>query len=223
MGTAGGAARSQPAHYGDPMESVAKDALLDADGRPLDPRIQAVLRELVPRFRRRFLTLRDELLVIEIFEQAGRSIAENMTTFNAAKNPSAYAFRILCTAALLRLRQPSSRLDRATIGSNEGLFMIESAPAREGTPEQIEASILLQEYMEPLTDHERELCMWKKSGHTSREIAKMLGTTPGYVDNLFYRIKRKCEEAAARTNTAAKSTGGTSHVHKARPNVIPSD
>ena len=123
------------------MESVAKDTLLDADGRPLDPRIQAVLRELVPRFRHRFLTLRDELLVTEIFEEAGRLIAENAATFNAAKNPSAYAFRILCTSALLRLRHPSSRLDRATIGSDEGQFLIESSPARDGTPQQIEASI----------------------------------------------------------------------------------
>ena len=116
------------------MESVAKDTLLDADGRPLDPRIQAVLRELIPRFRHRFLTLRDELLVTEIFEEAGRLIAENAATFNAARNPSAYAFRILCTSALLRLRQPSSRLDRATIGSEEGQFLIESSPARDGTP-----------------------------------------------------------------------------------------
>lgn len=205
------------------MESVAKDTLLDADGRPLDPRIQAVLRELIPRFRHRFLTLRDELLITEIFEEAGRLIAENAVTFNAAENPSAYAFRILCTCALMRLRQPSSRFDRATIGSDEGQFLIESSPARDGTPQQIEASILLDEYMEPLSDQERELCMWKKAGHTSRQIAKRLGTSPGYVDNMFYRIKRKCEEADARSRTAAKSTEATSRVLKARRNVIASD
>jgi hypothetical protein len=81
------------------MESLRKDTLLDADGRPLDPRIQEVLRGLIPRFRRRFLTLRDELLIVEIVEEAGRRIAENAATFNAAKNASAYAFRILCTVA----------------------------------------------------------------------------------------------------------------------------
>jgi RNA polymerase sigma factor (sigma-70 family) len=190
------------------MESLRKDTLLDADGRPLDPRIQQVLRELIPRFRRRFLTLRDELLVIEIFEEAGRRIAENATTFNTAKNPSAYAFKILCTVALQRLREPSIRAQRKTIGSDAGQLAIESLPARDGTPEQVEASILLEEYLEPLTDQEQELCVWKQAGHTSREIAKMLGTSPGYVDNLFYRIKRKCEEAAARTKAAAKSTEG---------------
>src|SRR5919109_395126 len=138
------------------MESVAKDTLLDADGRPLDPRIQEVLRELIPRFRRRFLTLRDELLVLEIFEEAGRRIAENAATFTAATNPSAYAFRILCTVALMRLREPSNRAGRKTIGSDAGQLVIESLPARDGTPEQVEASILLEEYLEPLTDQEQE-------------------------------------------------------------------
>ena len=46
--------------------------------------------------------------------------------------------------------------------------------------------------------------MWKESGYTSREIAKKLGTSPGYVDNLFYRIKRKCQEATASTSAAAQ-------------------
>ena len=65
--------------------------------------------------------------------------------------------------------------------------------------------------------------MWKESGYTSREIAKKLGTSPGYVDNLFYRIKRKCQEASASTNAAAESTRATARVVKARPGVIPSE
>jgi RNA polymerase sigma factor (sigma-70 family) len=205
------------------MESVGKDTLLDADGRPLDPRIQAVLRELVPRFRRRFLTLRDEVLITEIFEEAGRRITEHKATFDSADNPGAYAFRILRTAALERLRHSSMRLERATFASDAGQAVIESQPSRYGTSEQVEASILLDEHLALLTDQDRELCIWKKLGHTSREIARKLGTSPGYVDNMFYRIKRKCEEAAARSNAARKSAKGTSDVLKSRPNVIPSD
>lgn len=45
-------ARCQHA-VGEPMESVGKQTLLDADGLPLDPRIAGVLRELLPRFRNR--------------------------------------------------------------------------------------------------------------------------------------------------------------------------
>ena len=205
------------------MESVAKDTLLDANGRPLDPRIQAVLRELVPRFRRRFLTLRDEFLVTEIFEEAGRRIAQHKATFDSAENPGAYAFRILCTVALFRLRHSSMRLERATFGSDAGQSAIESQPSRYGTPEQVEASILLDEHLSRLTDQEQDLCIWKKSGYTSREIARKLGTSPGYVDNLFYRIKQKCEEASARIKSSVESTSGASHVTKARPGVIPSE
>jgi RNA polymerase sigma factor (sigma-70 family) len=205
------------------MESVTKETLLDAEGHPLDPRIQAVLRGLVPRFRRRFLTLRDELLVTEIFEEAGRRITAHKAAFDAAANPRAYAFKILCTVALVRLRRPSMRLDQASFGSDAGRSVIESQPSRHGTPEQVEASILLQEYLGPLTDQERELCMWKEAGYTSRQIARKLGTSPGYVDNLFYRIKAKCQEAAAGTKAATDSTPDTSHVTKARPRVIPSE
>jgi RNA polymerase sigma factor (sigma-70 family) len=205
------------------MESVAKDTLLDADGRPLDPRIQAVLRGLVPRFQRRFLTLRDELLVTEIFEEAGLRITEHKAAFDSAENPRAYAFKILCTVALVRLRHPSMRLEQATFGSDAGQSVIESQPSRHGTPEQVEASILLQEYLAPLTDQERELCMWKEAGYTSRQIARKLGTSPGYVDNLFYRIKGKCQEAAASRNAAVESTPDAPHVIKGRPRVIPSE
>ena len=58
------------------MESVGKQTLLDADGLPLDPRIAGVLRELLRRFRNRFLTLADEVLVSEIFEEAGQRIRD---------------------------------------------------------------------------------------------------------------------------------------------------
>jgi DNA-directed RNA polymerase specialized sigma24 family protein len=115
------------------------------------------------------------------------------------------------------------RLERATVASDAGQSVIESQPSRYGTPEQVEATILLDEHLSRLTDQGRELCMWKKSGYTSREIAKKLGTSPGYVDNLFYRIKQKCEEAAAGTKSAAESTPGTSRVMKTGPGVLPSD
>jgi DNA-directed RNA polymerase specialized sigma24 family protein len=110
------------------MESFAKDTLLDTDGRPLDPRIQAALRELVPRFRRRFVTLRDDLLVTEIFEEAGRRIAQHNATFDAAENPGAYAYRILCSVALWRRRHSSMRLERAIVRSDAGQSLIESQP-----------------------------------------------------------------------------------------------
>lgn len=206
------------------MESVGKEALLDADGRPLDPRIQTVLRELVPRFRNRFLTVRDELLVTEIFEEAGRRIVEYEAASGPADNLGAYAWRILRNVAVSRLRHSSTRLERAMLGSEASALVLGSLRSHHGTPAQIEASVLLEEYLAPLTAQEREFCMWKKFGYTSREIAGKLGTTEGYVDNLFYRIKRKCQEARDNARAAAdSSTPTTSHAMRARPDVIASE
>jgi DNA-directed RNA polymerase specialized sigma24 family protein len=116
------------------MESIANVMLLDADGHPLDPDIQAALRELLPRFRYCFLTLRDECLVTEIFEEAGRRLLEHESAYRAAKNPGGYAWRTLHNVAVTRLRHSSMRLERATFGSQEGELVIASLTSRDGPP-----------------------------------------------------------------------------------------
>jgi RNA polymerase sigma factor (sigma-70 family) len=218
----GEAARPQPASWWGPMESVANVMLLDADGRPLDPQIQAALRELLPRFRHRFLTLRDEFLVTEIFEEAGRRI-QHEAAAGRVGNLGAYAWRTLRNVAVTRLRHSSLRLERATLGSHEGEVVIGSLASRDGTAEQIEANIELDEFLSSLTPRERQICLRKKAGCTSREIAMELGTSPGYVDKLFNQIRRKFEDARDRreggpivaTSTSAQPT-------RTRPDVIPS-
>jgi len=205
------------------MESVSKETLLDADGRPLDPRIQAVLRELVPRFRNRFLTLHDELLVTEIFEEAGRHVAEYEAASGPAKNLEACAWTILNNVARSRLRLSSMRLERATLGSAASESVLGLLRSHDGTPEQIEANILLQEFLAGLTSQERTVCMRKQSGYSSREIARELGTSAGYVDKLFYRIKRKCQEARDGHRAGADLlTSTTSQATRTRTDVIPS-
>jgi DNA-directed RNA polymerase specialized sigma24 family protein len=75
--------------------------------------------------------------------------------------------------------------------------------SRDGTPEQIEADILLDELLATLTAEERVLCMRKQSGFSSREIAKEQGTSVARVDTLFYRIKRKFRDALSNKRTGA--------------------
>jgi RNA polymerase sigma factor (sigma-70 family) len=206
------------------MESVWKVTLLDADGRPLDPRIQAALRELLPRFRHRFLMLRDEFLVTEIFEEAGQRIVQHESACGPVKNLGGYAWRILCNLAVTRMRHSSMRLERATLPSEQSELAISSLTARDGTAEQTERNIEVQEFLASLTPQERRLCFRKQAGCTSREIGKELGISPAYVDKLFNEIKRKCREIRDRNGAGADLSPSTiSQSTRTRPGVIPSE
>jgi RNA polymerase sigma factor (sigma-70 family) len=197
------------------MESVGKQTLLDADGRPLDPRIQGILRELLPRFRNRFLTLEDEVLVSEIIEEAGRRISDCEAASGPVNNLEAYAWTTVVNIARSRLRHSSMRLASATLPSEASQAVLGSLKSRDGTPQRIEADILLQELLAQLTAEERALCMRKQSGFSSREIARELGTSVARVNTLFYRIKRKFRDAQ-NGNRADASLSTTSQATKTR-------
>ncbi len=58
--------------------SLTGALLVDPYGRPLDDRLQVVLRAMVPRLRRDFPAIRDDVLITDVLEQAGRSIVEGI-------------------------------------------------------------------------------------------------------------------------------------------------
>jgi len=176
---------------GDRMESSGPRALLDSGGSLLSARIQRVLRDILPRFRHRFPALGDELLVTEVLEEAGRRIAEHERGGGQVENLDAYAWVTVLNVARSRLRRSSMRLARATLGSDEGQAILGTLRSSRGTPEQIEADILLKEVFALLTPEEQWLCNRKQLGCSSREIAGERGTSVARVNILFYRIKRK--------------------------------
>ncbi|MGB2716520.1 MAG: hypothetical protein WBC51_20220 [Vicinamibacterales bacterium] len=58
------------------MENLRKLGFLGADGKPLDERLSKVLNALLPRFRRRFPAIQDDVEVAEAFEEAARRITK---------------------------------------------------------------------------------------------------------------------------------------------------
>ena len=56
------------------MEHLQTIGLLESDGQPFDPRIQRVLIQLLPRLRREFPALQDDVGLAESMEEAGRRI-----------------------------------------------------------------------------------------------------------------------------------------------------
>jgi RNA polymerase sigma factor (sigma-70 family) len=143
------------------------------------------------------------VLVSEIFEEAGQRIRDCEAASGPVNNLRAYAWTTVVNVARSRLRLSSMRMARATLDSKASQAVLGTMKSRDGTAEQIEADILLEELLATLTAEERALCMRKQSGFSSREIAKEQGTSVARVDTLFYRIKRKFRDALKNKRTGA--------------------
>ena len=188
------------------MESSGTPALLDSRGSPLSARVERALRDILPRFRHRFPALGDELLVIEILEEAGRRIADHERDCGPVENLDAYAWVTVLNAARSRLRHSSMRLARATLGSDDSQAIFSTLRSRVGTPEQVEAEIFVHEVFAQLTPEERWLCTQKQLGFSSREIALERRTSVASVNTLFYRVKRKIRTALRGSNAEASAS-----------------
>jgi RNA polymerase sigma factor (sigma-70 family) len=184
------------------MERVGTQTLVDEGGNPLDPRIQQVLQQLLPKLRARFPRLSDDVLATEVLETAGRRIQAHERAGGPVQNLEAYAWVVASNTARSRLRRGAMRLVRATLPGEESETVLEAISSKFGTAEQIESDILHRELMARLPTDERLLCLLKKMGFSSREIADELHTTVAHVDTLFYRIKRKIRAALQEPGTA---------------------
>jgi RNA polymerase sigma factor (sigma-70 family) len=165
--------------------------LLDKRGSPLDARIEAVLERLLPRFQRQFPAIRDEFALTEIFEEAGRRIANRERRQGAIEKLHGYAWVTLRSVAASWMRRSASRVTGRTLASDESEAVLSTVPSPSGTPEQIEQEILLREILAQLTPEERLVCVWKKAGFSSQEIAHHRGSSVAAVDTLFSRAKDK--------------------------------
>lgn len=185
------------------MERRRQIRLVDENGNPLGPRLDEALGSLVPRFEREFPAFRDESLIMDALEAAGRKIAKRERESGPIENLHGYAWVALRSVGVSWSRVGSRRLARNTLGPDDSATALESIPAKTGTLEQVESSIHLAEVMARLTPEERLVCMWKKAGYTSQEIAEHRGTSAGAIDVLFTRTKQKIRKLfASRTGDA---------------------
>ncbi len=160
-----------------PMQFSTKSPLLDEFGKPLPERIQHVLEDVTPRFRRNFPMIRDEAVVIEILEQAGQQIARREAREGPVDQLHGFAWVTLRNVAISKLRRSPQLLERLTIGSAEGAHALSRCPAEESSPAAIEYRILLGEILEQLSERERMIAIWKRAGFSSAEIAAQLATS----------------------------------------------
>jgi RNA polymerase sigma factor (sigma-70 family) len=173
------------------MEQVPKSRFVDERGQPLGSRIESVLLRLLPRFQRQYPAFRDDWALTEVFEEAGRKIADRERRLGPIEKLHGYAWVTLRSVATSWLRRGTSRMASQTLPPEESASVLANVPSAFGSAEQVEQDVLLKEILAQLSPEERLVCIWKKAGFSSQEIAKLRGSTPIAVDTLFSRAKDK--------------------------------
>jgi DNA-directed RNA polymerase specialized sigma24 family protein len=183
------------------MGSAEKHAFLDGEGSPLDPRIQGVLRDLRPRFRSRLPGIDDDVFVTEVFEEAGRRIVTHEAEHGQVQDLEAFAWTVVLNVARSRFTRSSMRVIGATLNHEASDAVLRALHARDGTQEQIEMDILVQQILAHMTPEERDLYYRKAWGHSVRDIARACGKSEGHVNTLVYRMRLKIQDLLRSTRT----------------------
>ena len=170
--------------------------LVDEAGQPFVPRIERVLFRLLPRMRRQFPAIRDDVAVAEILEEAGRRIVRREQRGGALAHLPGYAWVTVRTVATSRLRRGDARLLSRILPSKEGYIALLRADATSHTAAEIERALLRKELLAMLTLNERHICEMKSAGFSTQQIARRLGRSEKAIDTLFSRAKVKARRLA---------------------------
>jgi RNA polymerase sigma factor (sigma-70 family) len=173
------------------MDNRSRVGLVTEAGRPFSAHVEDALVSLVPKFQRHFPVLRDDLTLVEVLEEAGRRIERREDQGGRIERLHGYAWVTLRSIATSRLRRGDGRMAQRTLTAEEGEAALDATPTREGTADHIERTILLREVLDTLTPDERLVCIWKKAGFSSQEIANRRGGTAAAVDTMLSRVRQK--------------------------------
>ena len=176
------------------MEPLRTIGLLDSDGQPFHPHIERVLLVLLPRLRREFPSLQHEVSIAEIMEEAGRRIRHREER-GPIERLHGYAWVTVRSIATSRMRLGSSKLSQKTLDSETGNARLLATPTSRGTAAEVEQTVLLRELLRTLSREERMICLWKKAGFSSQEIALHQGRSVVSIDTIFSRAKLKIRKA----------------------------
>lgn len=179
------------------MERLRKLRLLDENGQPFEDRIQELFEHLVYKFRENFPRIRDEVDVLKIFEKSARKLLDRERLVRerdpakTLESPHGYAWVTLRTVAISEARGASIESHRIQAESSTAGDLVASLPSPDGTPEQLDRQVLLNQFRARLTDEEELVFSGKTAGYSSRQIAEWRGCSPEAIDNMYSRIRKK--------------------------------
>ena len=205
------------------MEHLRKLALLDGSGNQFGAHIDRVLGRLLPRLRREFPAIQDEVAQVDVLEEAGRRLVAREARGGPIEKINGYAWVAIRSVAMSRLRQGSGRLLQRTITTDASEAVLSRVTAVDGSVERIERDILLREVLAPLTRDEQRVCLWKFMGFSSLEIAQRRRCTVAAVDMLFFHAKERIRRTVSVQNSQLKPTASaaTSPDRAASPQTLP--
>ena len=173
------------------MENLRKLGFLGADGKPLDERLSKVLNALLPRFRRRFPAIQDDVEVTEAFEEAARRITKRERASGPIEKLGGYAWKALESIGVSLQRRGSMQIRVNRVESRTGPDIVSQLRAWDGSVEEIERGILLRQLEEHMTPEEKWIFNLKAFGYSSEEIAKLRGSSVNSVDKVMSHLKQK--------------------------------
>ena len=173
------------------MESLRKLGLLDAEGKPVEDRLSKVLHALLPRFRRRFPALQDDVEVTEVFEEAARRITKHERASGPIEKLGGYAWKALESIGVSLQRRGSMQVRFNRVESRTGPGIVSQLRAWDGSVEEVERGILLRELEAHMTPEEAMIFNLKAFGYSSEDIAKLRGSSVNSVDKVMSRLKQK--------------------------------
>ena len=178
------------AHYF--MEFPTRTHFLDQAGNPLPDRIQSALDELLPRLRRKFSVIRDEVVLTEIMEQAGQKLLNREARGGRIDQLYGFAWVTVYRVAISQLRRSPYLLEQPTTDSAERA--LSRLTSEQSSPASIERGVLASQVLDRLSHRERMIAIWKRSGFSSREIAEKLEISVPAVDTTFCRLRQKVQK-----------------------------
>ena len=174
------------------MEFPTRTHFLDQAGNPLPDRIQSALDELLPRLRRKFRVIRDEVVLTEIMEQAGQKLLNREARGGRIDQLYGFAWVTVYRVAISRLRRSPYLLEQPTTDSTKRA--LSRLTSERSSPAAIERGVLASQVLDRLSQRERMIAIWKRSGFSSREIAEKLEMSVPAVDTTFCRLRQKVQK-----------------------------
>jgi len=153
--------------------------------------------KMLPRFRRQFPSFRDDVALVDVLEEAARRIVERESRIGPLAHLAGYAWVTLRTVATSKLRRGDARLMERIVPADEGAALLSMAGATSYTAADLERSVLYIQVLAMLRPSDRRICALKESGHSTQEIAQILGRSTTSVDTQFSRAKAKLRRRAA--------------------------
>jgi DNA-directed RNA polymerase specialized sigma24 family protein len=179
------------------MENLRKLLLLGPDGKPLEERLHTIFSRLLPKFVRRFPAFQDTAEIQNYAEEAARRfLQKEQQSGKELEKPWGYAWTALESVGISAERTRGMRVRFRTVESGTDSAIVSQLRAWDGSVDQMEQRITLNQIRAMMTPEERWMFDQKACGYSSEAIGRVLGISANAVDQVMSRLRSRIRAAA---------------------------